>query len=134
MKIICDTHVLLFWADAPHKLSAAAREAFEAGMAEGTLACADITLWEIGMLLARGRLVLPPGGASIRSYVDDILLAAGVEVLAITPEIAELAQDSAFVHGDPADRLIAATAIAYGGTLISADEKLQSLGRITVVW
>lgn len=86
------------------------------------------------MLMARGRLVLPAGEVSISNYVDDILVAAGVEVLAITAEIAELAQLSAFAHGDPGDRLIAATAMAHRATLISADEKLQALGQVHVIW
>ena len=86
------------------------------------------------MLMARGRLALPPGETTIRSYVEDILVAGGIEVLHITPEIAELAQDRAFVHGDPADRLIAATAMAHQAKLISADEKLRALEGLEVVW
>lgn len=54
MQIICDTHVLLFWVDAPKRLSSNAYSAVEHGLASGTLACADITLWEIAMLYAQG--------------------------------------------------------------------------------
>jgi len=53
MRAICDTHVLLFHALAPERLSRLAARAVAAGTENGQLACADISLWEIGMLHAR---------------------------------------------------------------------------------
>jgi PIN domain nuclease of toxin-antitoxin system len=68
------------------------------------------------------------------SYIHDILLGLDVTVLPITPEIAELAQSELFIHGDPADRLIAATSLAYRASLITADEKLRAIPQLRCIW
>ena len=60
MPTICDTHILLFWAHEPERLSSPARQAVELGRNKGELAIADITLWELALLYERGRLVLLP--------------------------------------------------------------------------
>lgn len=54
--ILLDTRALVFDALTPERLSGAAREALDRGEAEGTLACADISLWEVAMLVRKGRL------------------------------------------------------------------------------
>ena len=54
--IICDTHVLVFDALAPARLSAKARRRLKDAESAGQLACADISLWEIAMLIAKRRL------------------------------------------------------------------------------
>ncbi|MDD5214781.1 MAG: PIN domain nuclease, partial [Methylococcales bacterium] len=64
MLTICDTHILLFWADAPERLSEKAAAALEIG----TLACSDITLWEIAMLYTRGR-INNHAGVTAASYI-----------------------------------------------------------------
>lgn len=133
MLTICDTHILLFWADAPERLTPPARDALAQGLDAGQLACCDISLWEIAMLLARGRVRLPPG-VHIASYLDDIVLAMNLTVLPITPLIAEQAQHPDFLHGDPADRLIAATALVHRAPLITADEKLHRVPGLRCVW
>jgi len=133
MKIICDTHVLLFWADRPERLSAPARSAIEQGLRDRALACADISLWEVAMLHARGRLNCD-AGVAIADYLRDILVAMEMTVVPITPEIAALAQDGRFAHGDPADRLIAATALVHAAPLVSADTKLSSVPGLRCIW
>lgn len=50
MLTICDTHVLLFWADRRDRLTKSALEALEIGLAEGKLACAAISFWEIAII------------------------------------------------------------------------------------
>jgi len=129
MLTICDTHILLFWADNPSRLSEKAKLALESN----ALACSDISLWEIAMLYARGR-INNQIGVSAADYIQDILLALDVAVLPITPEIAELAQSQLFIHGDPADRLIAATALCYHADLITADEKLRAIEQLRCIW
>jgi len=54
--IICDTHVLIFWQDAPDRLSENAKEALSLGLDKNSLACSDISFWEIAMLFKAGRL------------------------------------------------------------------------------
>ncbi len=133
MPIICDTHVLLFWADRPERLTAPARAALDAGRAQGELACCDISLWEIALLFRKKRLVLPPSYTPA-SYMDDILCALGLTVVSLTPAIAALAESGFVAHADPADRLIAATALHCQAPLITADEKLRATPGLHCIW
>lgn len=133
MPTICDTHILLFWAHEPERLSSPARHALELGLRKGELAIADITLWELALLYERGRLVLP-ADVSASHYVKQLLAALRLQVLAITPEIALLSRSDRFLHGDPADRLIGATALQLGAPLITADAKLRAVPGLDVVW
>ena len=95
------------------------------------LACSDISLWEIGMLVSKGRLTI---AAETEQFLEDIIRARDVRVLPITPRIAALAQSQEFFQTDPADRIIAATAIAHGAKLLSADKLLRRLNSVEVVW
>ncbi len=133
MLTICDTHVLLFWADDPSRLSTLASATVDLGIESRKLACSDITLWEISMLYARGRLN-NRAGVSSSAYIEDILCAMNLAVLPITPQIAELSQSTNFIHGDPADRLIAATSLAHQASLLSADEKLRATPGLRCIW
>ncbi|MEA3240964.1 MAG: type II toxin-antitoxin system VapC family toxin [Pseudomonadota bacterium] len=131
MLTICDTHILIFWQDAPGRLSEKAGTAVEKGLKERTLACSDISFWEIAMLIRAGRL---RGDISSSQYMNDLRLALSLIALPITPEIASLSQRDFFNHKDPADRLIAATAICHNVPLISADRKLKNIESLMVVW
>ena len=70
----------------------------------------------------------------VEQYIDDITTAMRLEILSITPEIAQLSQAGFFSHKDPADRLIAATAISHRIPLITKDEKLTSLRELNAIW
>jgi PIN domain nuclease of toxin-antitoxin system len=54
--ILLDTHVILFDALSPDRLSRSATQALKQGFKQTSLACSDISLWEISMLLKKGRL------------------------------------------------------------------------------
>lgn len=125
--ILLDTHVLVWTRASSSRLSLQAREAVTAA---DRLAICDITLWEIGMLVRKGRLVLD---GPVRGYLEDV--ARDVEVLPITPRIAAAVAGlpDAFPARDPADRIIYATAGAHELALVSADEKLREWDP-TVIW
>lgn len=133
MLTICDTNILLFWADEPRRLSATAHAALDLAIESSNLACSDISLWEIAMLYARGR-VNNCAGVTSSAYIQDILTGMDMVVLPITAEIAELSQSALFSHGDPADRLIAATALAHRAPLITADQKLRTTPGLRCIW
>jgi PIN domain nuclease of toxin-antitoxin system len=133
MMIICDTQALVFWMDKPEKLSQTANTYLEKGIINKTLACSDISLWEIGMIFSKNRLTLP-AGVTIEQYLNTMIKALRLTVLPISPKIAELAQSPEFNHGDPADRIIAATAITHNATLLTADGKLQQIKSLKWVW
>ena len=130
-QIICDTHILIFWQDNPKRLSNTAQAAIETALHDKTLACSDISFWEIAMLIHSGRL---RDDISPVQYMADLCLVLSLTVLPITPEIASLSQGDFFHHKDPADRLIAATAIYHNAPLITADKKLKRLEPLTVIW
>jgi PIN domain nuclease of toxin-antitoxin system len=128
--ILLDTHVLIWARDDSRQLSRAAISAIRrAGRSDG-LAISAISLWELGLLLARGK---------IQAYgtIDESirLLINGVTVRPITAEIAALATHfpSDYSH-DPADRLIGATARAEGLTLITRDENIRRSPLLRTVW
>ncbi len=129
--LILDTNALIFDALKPARLSPKARTLIKRAHARNDLVCSDISLWEIAMLIAKGRL---DPGTSVREFLSLVLTARSITVLPITPEIAELSTNLPDpVSADPADRLIAATAIHHGATLISTDTNLAETGLPLVV-
>ena len=131
MLTICDTHVLIFWQDAPTRLSSKAAQAIENSLATKSLACSDISFWEIAMLFKAGRL---RNDVPAEQYMDDIILTMSLNVLPVTPQIATMSQQDIFIHKDPADRLIASTAIVNKAPLISTDTKLQNIDGLSIIW
>ena len=83
------------------------------------------------MLIDRGRL---DPGMDARQFLDDVLAARLIDVLPISAEIAVLSQSAEFSHGDPADRLIAATALLHRAPLVTSDSRLRKVKSIVTVW
>jgi PIN domain nuclease of toxin-antitoxin system len=126
--ILLDTHVLIWLAQEPGKISARAHTAIRG--AKGGLAISDITMWEMAMLAGRGRLNLT---GTIEAFVEEIC--SRTAILPITARIAALAvQFPASYPKDPSDRLIGATAISEGIELISADVGIQRAGIVRTIW
>ena len=131
MLTICDTHILIFWQDDPKRLSIKAKQALEESLDKKIVACSDISFWEISMLFKAGRL---RDDVSAEQYMNDIFLTMSLTILPVTPEIAVLSQQDLFIHKDPADRLIASTAMIHKAPLITADSKLQNIEPLEVIW
>ena len=129
--IVLDTHALIYDALTPARLSPRARKAIALAHTDRELACSDISLWEIAILIARKRL---NPVIDAWQFLDDMIAARHVRVLPITAEIAALSQSDIFSHGDPADRLIAATARLHRAALITSDAKLRKLKEVTTIW
>lgn len=131
MPVLCDTHVLIWSVLAPEKLSKKAAVRLHEERVHGSLACADISLWEVATLLERGRIQSP---LPTEVFISQLCKALMLQILPITPKIAALAQGGAFSHGDPADRLIAATAITHDIELVTADKALQRVRPVRTLW
>ena len=129
--ITCDTHALLYWMLAPQQLSPTAIKAIEQGRIEDALGCADIVLWEIAMLANKRRIIL---SVSVDQFMEDLLQVLHLATLPISPAIAVRVQASVFQHKDPADRLIAATAMELDAPLITHDRKLAQIAGLRVLW
>ncbi len=129
--IVLDTHALIYDALTPARLSPRARRAIALAFTERELACSDISLWEIAMLIAHKRL---DPVMDARQFLHDMIAARHVRVLPITAEIAVLSQSDMFSHGDPADRLIAATARLHRAPLVTSDARQRKLKEVAAIW
>lgn len=129
--LLLDTNALVFDALAPARLSKRARHAMDAAARAGSLGCADISLWEIAMLIARERL---SPGTDTRTFLEDVIAARRLTVVSIDPDIAARAQSPDYDLSDPADRIIAATAEVIGAQLVTADRRLRSIRSLETIW
>ena len=129
--LIVDTHAILWDAFEPRKLPLKIRNAIDAAEVRRELCWADISIWEMAMLAERGRFPLPPPFAAT---IADLVARRSVRVLPITPAIAVRAQQLAALRGDPADSLIAATALEHGAPLVTADARIAALPGVRVLW
>lgn len=131
--ILLDTHALIWWVADPSRIPAKATRALNAAMRDGTpIGVSSISVWEIAMLVSRGRLSLTmevePWLAKVEGLpfltfhpIDNIVARRSVA-------LADLASR------DPADRMIVATAIEHGATLVTADAQMQAYRRVKTVW
>jgi PIN domain nuclease of toxin-antitoxin system len=93
------------------------------------LLISPISAWEIGTLVGKGRLKL---SMPVQDYVAQLYARRGVTVAPFTPGIALAASVlPGSLHGDPADRILVATAAALGAQLVTRDGKLQEYARLT---
>lgn len=118
--ILLDTCALIWLAEGS-PLASGAEAALQEAQAHGSLVVSPMTAWEIGMLVAKGRLALTmPPLTWFQTALD-----AGVELAELSPEILV---GSSSLPGpelrDPADRIIAATARRFGYRLMTRDRPL----------
>lgn len=126
---VLDTHVWLWWIDDDPRLSPAAREAIEATDEVGI---STISVWEVATLERLGRIRLLP---DLRMWVRRALARRGATPVPLTPEIA-LAAGALLppFPGDPADRLVYATAVVTDSQLVSGDRRILRHDPDRVVW
>ena len=116
--VLLDTHVVQWWSAEPARLSRAATRAVEHA---DELAIASVTWFELAWLAHHERIMV---SIPIRSWLEQ--LSAGLRTVGTTPAIAAAAVAlPATFPGDPADRMIYATAVEHGWSLITKDRKLR---------
>ncbi|HEX3743230.1 MAG TPA: type II toxin-antitoxin system VapC family toxin [Bryobacteraceae bacterium] len=93
----------------------------------GDLRLSVVSVWEVAMLESKGRLQLY---VPCEQWVRDALAMPGLSLALLTPEIAIASTrlPEPF-HGDPADRIIVATARALGARLVTRDRKIREYAR-----
>ena len=116
--LLIDTHVVQWWSAEPDRLSSPAVAALEAS---DHLAVAAITWYELAWQAGRGRIAV---SQPIPTWLD--ALARTVRTVALTPAIAATAAAlPRSFPGDPADRLIYATALESGWQLVTKDGRMR---------
>jgi len=93
----------------------------------GLVRVSAISVWEMAMLEAKGRIRL---SKDCLSWVNEALSAPGLGLFPLTPEIAvESSRLPGAFHGDPADRILVATARRQGAIFLTRDEKILAYGK-----
>jgi PIN domain nuclease of toxin-antitoxin system len=126
--LLLDTHCWI-WAQLGliQQMSRAALQSIKDAEREGNIRISVISIWELAMLEKRGRVALP---MNIRTWVEQALSKPGIAVAPLTSEIAiESAHLPGEIHGDPADRMLVATARVLGARLVTKDTHLIRYSR-----
>jgi PIN domain nuclease of toxin-antitoxin system len=127
--IVVDTHALVWQLNADSKMGRRARARLERALTGDRLAVSAVTFWEISLLARRGRLRLETTATHFRWRV----LEMGIRELTLSGAIALQAADLAPALVDPVDCFVAATAIAHGAALMTADTRLFDAGVVDVI-
>lgn len=130
--ILMDTCAIIWDALEPQQLTAKALKAINKADNHNALIIADISLWEISMLIKKGRIRID---TSPTNFINLFLQSRNISVVAISPEIADLSVNfGSELNADPADRIIAATSIIHNAQLVTADKNLRFSKLIDTIW
>lgn len=128
--VVLDTHAWIWSTDDPTRLSPTVRDAIADADPIGVSA---ISSWEVGMLALSGRLTFD---RDVSRWIHQALGQPGIAALPIGPKVAldaALLESEGFV-GDPADRLIYATARDAGAVLVTRDARLREYDPRGTLW
>jgi PIN domain nuclease of toxin-antitoxin system len=118
--ILLDTHVLVRYMRDDRKLGRRTLSTIDRAVAGDELFVSAISFWEVAALVGKRRLELDTTASAFR----DLAIRNGVREQVLDGEIATLAGELPDAHGDPAGRMLVATAIVRGFTLVTADAVL----------
>jgi len=119
VRLLLDTHIWLWSLLEPGRLSRRVRRELADPASE--LWLSPISVWELSMLLRRGRVRLEHG---FHEWVETALDRAPLREAPVTNDVAMATHDIDLPHRDPADRFLAATATVFDLTLVTGDERL----------
>jgi PIN domain nuclease of toxin-antitoxin system len=126
--LLLDTHIWLWYAEGDaERLPPASVKKLEAARDEEGLLVSAISVWELGIHVAKGRIQLP---VPLRDWVDQAFAPPGLRLL---PLDAAAAVESTLLpgelHGDPADRFLIACARTEGAVLATRDHHILQYGK-----
>lgn len=129
---VLDTQVWLWWLHDPGRLPAGARARIESAVSKGDARLSAISVWEVAVKTALGKLVLP---MPMEAWFDQASRYPGIVIEALGPldAIASTLLPGEF-HRDPADRLIVALARRLGAPLVTSDEKIRDYVHVSTIW
>ena len=126
--LLLDTHYWIWLQSGlKYQLTPKILRLIEQAAAKGRMLLSVISVWELGVLEAKGRVRLQ---LPCDQWVREALATPGLSLAPLTPEIAlESSRLPGAFHGDPADRIIVATARSFGARLLTRDRKMIEYGR-----
>ena len=125
--IILDTHALIWTESDQKRIPPLTLERIQR---EPEVGIASISLWEIAMLIQKGRIDLE---MPIYDWFERIFEKPRFRLIPLSPEIA-IRSGTLDMYGDPADRLIVASALVHRSPLVTADLWIQRLDFVNAVW
>ena len=128
MRLLLDTHIILWSAAEPHNLAQNIKKALENESNE--LWFSPISVWEIVLLAEKGRISL---GSDIEKAVRDLFNKIPLKEAPLNKEVAIQSRIVKLPHQDPADRFLAATAIVYDLTMVTADARIIGADALAVL-
>ena len=120
MAVLMDTHVVVWLMGRVQQLGSGARGLIETAAGADAALVSAFSFWEVAMLVQSGRLLLAQPAAGWRQRVLEL----GIQEVPVSGDIGILAAGLEGFPRDPADRIIAATALTRGATLITADTSI----------
>jgi PIN domain nuclease of toxin-antitoxin system len=130
--IVLDTHAWIWWIAQPEQISQPAQARIALEVEESGIHVSAISCWEIALLVRKGRLALT---LDVADWIASVEALAFVHFVPIDNRIA--LRSNALpgeLHDDPADRLITATALTLGATLITKDARLHAYPHVETLW
>ncbi len=119
MKLLLDTHIWIWSLIEPVRLTAGVRAALDSD--DNELWLSPISTWETLMLVERGRIATEEDPQDL---VSRMLKEGPFREASLTHAVAQESRRLGLEHSDPADRFVAATAVVYDLTLVTADARL----------
>jgi len=133
-RLVLDTHIWIWLMEGMPELKPRLRKRIETVARDGEILVSAISAWEVGMLEAKGRITFDQDCAA---WVKDALAAPGIRLVPLDPDIAVASTRlPGSFHGDPADRIIVATARANACELATADaciDRYAKTGRLRII-
>lgn len=130
--ILLDTHVLVWFVSSPEKLSRSAQKRINEGIKKNEVLVSSISVWEIFMLIKKERIRL---SMHPQSWLEKVESLPFIQFVPVDNQIASQSVNLPEpLHNDPADRIIIATALSLGATLITSDRRILKYPHVQSLW
>jgi PIN domain nuclease of toxin-antitoxin system len=130
--IVLDTHAWIWFTSKPEALSKKAQKAVDAAVKEKNVLISSISVWEVALLVKNKRLKLS------MDVTDWIAKSENLPFIQFIPVSNSIAVKSVNLpqplHPDPADRIIIATALSTGASLVTKDKKISDYAHVKTIW